>query len=89
MVEGGAATALSFLRAGVVDRAIIVQASVQFEEPLDSHINADVMEKEGGLKLLGTSDDGDGDMFGGDSLQYWVRGDGNERWPNDALTEWP
>lgn len=97
MVEGGGATALSFLRAGVVDRAIIVKASVQFEEPLDSHISADVMEKEGGLTLVGTSDDGDdgdgdGDMlFGGDSLQYWVRGDGDGRWPssNDVLTDWP
>ena len=97
MVEGGGATALSFLRAGVVDRAIIVKASVQFEEPLDSHISADVMEKEGGLTLAGTSDDGDdgdgdGDnLFGGDSLQYWVRGDGDGRWPssNDVLTDWP
>lgn len=97
MVEGGGATALSFLRAGVVDRAIIVKASVQFEEPLDSHISADVMEKEGGLTLVGTSDDGDdgdgdGDnLFGGDSLQYWVRGDGDGRWPssNDVLTDWP
>ena len=97
MVEGGGATALSFLRAGVVDRAIIVKASVRFDEPLDSHISADVMEKEGGLTLVGTSDDGDdgdgdGDnLFGGDSLQYWVRGDGDGRWPssNDFLTEWP
>ena len=97
MVEGGGATTLSFLRAGVVDRAIIVKASVQFEEPLDSHISADVMEKEGGLTLVGTSDDGDdgdgdGDMlFGGDSLQYWVREDGDGRWPssNDVLTDWP
>ena len=97
MVEGGGATALSFLRAGAVDRAIIVKASVQFEEPLDCNISADVMEKEGGLTLVGTSDDGDdgdgdGDMlFGGDSLQYWVRGDGDGRWPssNDVLTDWP
>ena len=90
MVEGGAATARSFLRAGVVDRAILVQASVQFEEPLDSNIDAAVLGKEGGLKLLGTSDEGDGDMFGGDSLQYWVRrGDGNEYWPSLNLTNWP
>ena len=90
MVEGGGATTLSFLRAGVVDRAIIVKASVQFEEPLDSHISADVMEMEGGLTLVGTSDDGD-NLFGGDSLQYWVRGDGDGRWPssNDVLTDWP
>ena len=88
MVEGGAATALSFLRAGVVDRAIIVKASVQFQEPLDSNINENVLEKDGGLKQLGTSDD-QGDMFGGDSLMYWVRDDGKEKWPADNLAEWP
>ena len=88
MVEGGAATALSFLRAGVVDRAIIVKASLQFQEPLDSNINENVLEKDGGLKQLGTSDD-QGDMFGGDSLMYWVRDDGKEKWPADNVTEWP
>ena len=88
MVEGGAATALSFLRAGVVDRAIIVKASVQFQEPLDSKINENILEHDGGLKMLGTSDD-KGDMFGGDSLMYWVRDGRKEMWPADNLTEWP
>eukprot|EP00563_Minutocellus_polymorphus_P002103 CAMPEP_0181041672 /NCGR_PEP_ID=MMETSP1070-20121207/11723_1 /TAXON_ID=265543 /ORGANISM="Minutocellus polymorphus, Strain NH13" /LENGTH=397 /DNA_ID=CAMNT_0023119797 /DNA_START=8 /DNA_END=1201 /DNA_ORIENTATION=- len=89
MVEGGAATALSFLRAGVVDRAIIVKASVQFQEPLDSNIDEGVLTKEGGLQMLGTSDDGDSDKFGGDCLQYWVRGDGDEGWPAEVLADWP
>ena len=42
--------------------------------------------------LMDVDGDGDGDnLFGGDSLQYWVRGDGDGRWPssNDVLTEWP
>ena len=88
MVEGGAATALSFLRAGMVDRAIIVKASVRFQEPLDSKINKNVLEQDGGLKLLGTSAD-KGDMFGGDVHQYWVRDYGQEGWPSDVLTGWP
>jgi len=88
MVEGGAATALSFLRAGVVDRAIIVKASVQFQEPLDSNINESVLEQDGGLNMLGTSND-QGDIFGGDCVVYWVRGDEKEKWPADELTEWP
>jgi riboflavin biosynthesis pyrimidine reductase len=89
MVEGGAATALSFLRAGVVDRAVIVKASVQFQEPLDSNINAEVLERVGGLKMLGTSDE-KGDMFGGDCLQYWLARDAREvDWPTAVLTDWP
>ena len=89
MVEGGAATALSFLRAGVVDRAIIVKASVQFQEPLDSNINENVLEKEGKLKQLDTSNGKGNNIFGGDSLMYWVRDGGKEKWPNEKLTEWP
>ena len=89
MVEGGAATALSFLRAGVVDRAIIVKASVQFQEPLDSSINENVLEKEGKLKQLDTSNGKGNNIFGGDSLMYWVRDGGKEKWPTEKLTEWP
>ena len=61
---------------------------MQFQEPLDSNINENVLEKDGGLKQLGTSDDR-GDMFGGDCLMYWVRDDGKEKWPADNVTEWP
>jgi hypothetical protein len=98
MVEGGAATALSFLRARVVDRAIIVKASVQFQEPLDSGINRDVLERGGGLIRLGTSagagdggaKNGDGHssegLFGGDCIEYYSLGG---TWPTNALTDWP
>mmetsp|Transcript_8854 Transcript_8854/g.12603 ORF Transcript_8854/g.12603 Transcript_8854/m.12603 type:complete len:365 (-) Transcript_8854:139-1233(-) len=80
MVEGGPATALSFLNENTVDRAIVVKAPVTFDNPVPSNIDHDLM-KNSGLTLLGT------DMFGDDEIEYWVKH--GETWPTSQFKDWP
>lgn len=81
MVEGGPLTALSFLKEGIVDRAIIVQSPVVFKEPIPSHFNTATMTKAG-LEKLGSFD------CGGDTIECWsLMG---IKWPSgDDLSSWP
>jgi riboflavin-specific deaminase-like protein len=82
MVEGGPATAQAFLRAGTVDRCILVRAStVRFVEPLASGITETDLQ-QAGLQKLGTSVSG-----GVDQLEYWSRPD--LTWPTPELANWP
>eukprot|EP00986_Skeletonema_menzelii_P003445 scaffold1049_cov152-Skeletonema_menzelii.AAC.16 len=81
MVEGGPATARAFLHDGVVDRAILVRAPVQFQMPVRALMDEDTM-KTAGLNMIGTTE------MGGDVVEYWTR-EGLE-WPNpDNLSSWP
>mmetsp|Transcript_8244 Transcript_8244/g.16752 ORF Transcript_8244/g.16752 Transcript_8244/m.16752 type:complete len:301 (-) Transcript_8244:117-1019(-) len=81
MVEGGPATARAFLHSGVVDRAILVRAPVEFQEPVPAQMDEDTM-KTAGLNMIGTTE------MGGDVVEYWTR-EGLE-WPNpDDLSSWP
>ena len=87
MVEGGPTTANSFLREGMVDRAIIVRAPISFHEPLlwepwSSSFASSPLEAAG-LVLLGT------EMSGADTIEYWSRPD--KDWPSnpDSLSSWP
>ena len=81
MVEGGPATAHSFLQAGLVDRVILVKAKeITFREPVPSGINAKTLEAAN-LTCLGSFDEE------GDTTECWVRlGDA---WPTPELTSWP
>lgn len=81
MVEGGPATARTFLHAGVVDRAILVRAPVEFQIPVPARMDEDTM-KANGLNFIGKTE------MGGDVVEYWTR-EGLE-WPNpENLSSWP
>ena len=82
MVEGGPATARAFLHAGVVDRAILVRAPVEFQIPVKSRMD-DATIKTAGLNMIGKTE------MGGDEVEYWTR-EGLE-WPNpdNNLSSWP
>ena len=80
MVEGGVATAKSFLQAGVVDRAIVVTAPIKFQQPLLSNMNDEILQTSG-LNLVASS------MQGVDEVEYWSRP--NLQWPADPPCAWP
>jgi riboflavin-specific deaminase-like protein len=82
MVEGGPAVARAFLREGLVDRAILVQAlQVEFEDPYPSGMMTETLS-ENGLDFLGDVPGGDGDV-----LQCWSRSE--LPWPTEELQDWP
>lgn len=67
MVEGGPRTALYFLAAGLVDRAIVVRAPVAFaDDPVPSGITAET------LRSAGLAFDSRRDV-GGDDTHVWTR----------------
>ena len=80
MVEGGPATAKSFLDDGLVDRAIFVYAPIEFKEPAPSGLFKSSFE-DAGLELLGEG------ALGSDRVEYWSRPCLN--WPTSELSEWP
>ena len=80
MVEGGPATARSFLEARAVDRAILVRAPIEFEIPVPAEMDENTL-KRAGLQLIGTTTMGD------DTVEYYTK-DG-EPWPSDELSLWP
>ena len=80
MVEGGVATAKSFLQAGTVDRAIVVTAPIKFQQPLLSNMNDEILQTSG-LNLVASS------MQGVDEVEYWSRP--NLQWPADPPCAWP
>ncbi|KAL7509977.1 hypothetical protein ACHAXN_009294 [Cyclotella atomus] len=80
MVEGGPSTAIQFLDAKLVDRAILIRASVQFKRPIPAGFNEDQL-KEAGLTMIGTAN------MGGDTVEYWVRE--KMEWPTTDLSSWP
>ena len=81
MVEGGPATAMSFLLAGMIDRAIVVRAtSVTFENPVPSGLSDEVL-LECGLEKLGQYD------LDVDVVECWSRP--GLPWPVDGLERWP
>lgn len=87
MVEGGPATANSFLREGMVDRAIIVRAPILFHEPLlwepwSKSLASSPLEAAG-LVRVGAK------MSGVDTIEYWSRP--GKGWPSDPepLSSWP
>ena len=81
MVEGGPATARAFLEAGVVDRAIIVKAPVEFQEPVPAKMDENSL-KDVGLNKIDTA------MMDGDSIEYWTRE--GLPWPrSNDVPMWP
>jgi riboflavin biosynthesis pyrimidine reductase len=66
MVEGGPATAISFLNEKLVDRAIIVRSPVTFIEPVPSGMTNEMLINAG-LVLLNKEQCGD------DIIEYWSK----------------
>ena len=83
MVEGGPATAISFLKKRLVDRAIIVKAPVAFGKPVPSKMSKRLMVNAG-LECIGHYKNA-----GGDEIECWVRS--GDDWPSEdgKLTSWP
>ena len=80
MVEGGPATALGFLDARVVDRAILVRAPIIFDIPVPAEIDESTLARAG-LELIGTT------KLGGDTIEYWTLN--GSPWPNLNFHLWP
>jgi riboflavin biosynthesis pyrimidine reductase len=80
MVEGGPATASAFLKAGVVDRALLVRAPIKFEKPMPAMMDESTLEAAG-LHMIGTA------VVGGDKIEYWTRH--GLDWPNQQIQMWP
>ena len=80
MVEGGPITAQSFLRAMLVDRAIVVKAPVRFRKPLQSGITSNLLQ-DAGLVLLGTYE------LDSDVVECWSRP--HLEWPSKDIESWP
>lgn len=82
MVEGGPAVARAFLKKGLVDRAILVQAmEVEFQDPYPSGMTNDML-LDNGLDYFGQVEGGDGDV-----LHCWSRS--KLSWPREDLKNWP
>lgn len=80
MVEGGPATACAFIKSGAVDRAILVKAPIEFNEPIPAMMNESTLALAG-LQMIGTAE------LGGDRIEYWTRH--GLDWPNQQLHMWP
>jgi len=80
MVEGGPATAIQFLNAQLVDRAIIIRAPVTFIEPVLSGMTDESLVNAG-LELIEKR------ICGDDVVEYWVK-EGMD-WPTDDVEDWP
>ena len=82
MVEGGPATAIQFLKEGVVDRAMMFRAPMRFVDPVTSGMSNDTLE-QAGLVLLKSMPCGE------DVVEYWTRN--GEDWPGNMCIEdgWP
>ena len=81
MVEGGPATALSFLKACLIDRVILVRAtSVTFARPVPSGLGDEVFEGCG-LERVG------GYELDVDLVECWSKG--GLPWPSKEAESWP
>lgn len=80
MVEGGPNTAISFLKDGTVDRAILVYAPISFKDPLLSNMSTTTFQ-EAGLEQIGTY------TLGVDSVKCYSRPD--IPWPSTEASSWP
>jgi riboflavin biosynthesis pyrimidine reductase len=80
MVEGGPVTAMNFLQSGIVDRAIIVRAPIEFQQPVQSGMSEGTLQAAG-LELVGSR------ASGVDTIDYWVRP--GESWPSGSIHDWP
>ena len=80
MVEGGANTALQFLKDATVDRAIMVYAPILFKDPLLSNISSMILG-EAGLEQIGIYE------LGVDSVKCFSRGEA--QWPSKDISSWP
>ena len=80
MVEGGPRTAQLFLQSNLVDRCILVQAPIQFNDPVLSNITPSLLQSAN-LVQLGCI------QSSNDIIECWSRP--NLPWPTIDLRHWP
>ena len=77
MIEGGPKTITHFVKNNKIDRAIIVNSNIEFEEPIPSGINKEILHELGLIKLHEN-------VVEGDQIEYWSKKE--IEWPQ---VEWP
>jgi riboflavin-specific deaminase-like protein len=80
MVEGGPKTAEAFLQAQSIDRCLLVQAPIQFHDPVPSGISRAVLEAAS-LRFLGSI------PSGRDVIECYSKS--ALQWPSPDLHSWP
>ena len=80
MVEGGPRTAHAFLQACFIDRCLLVQAPIRFQDPIPSGITRYILEAAS-LHYLGSV------PSGVDTIEYYSRP--SLPWPSPDLHCWP
>eukprot|EP00752_Nemacystus_decipiens_P018251 g16377.t3 len=80
LVEGGPGVARGFLSEGLVDRAIIVHAPMEFSRPVPSGISTDTLQRAG-LEVVGCT------RWGNDAVECWTRP--GLSWPGGTVGSWP
>ena len=83
MVEGGPATARSYLAERLVDRTIIIEAPMEFDQsPVPSYMDRDMLVEAGLVEIARHK------LWGPDSTSLWARE--GLRWPGKGSPEeWP
>ena len=77
MLEGGPQTVEHFIKSRNIDRAIIVNSNIEFEDPIPSGISTELLINLGLIKLEEKTIDGD-------LVEYWSKE--NLPWP---YLDWP
>ncbi|CAM9629334.1 unnamed protein product [Scytosiphon promiscuus] len=80
LVEGGPSVAKAFLAEGLVDRAVIIRAPMEFSLPVPSHLTSDSLQRAG-LELVGST------KWGEDEAECWTRP--GFSWPGGGAGGWP
>ena len=77
MIEGGPKTVEHFIKSRNIDRAIIVNSNIEFEDPISSGISTELLINLGLIKL-------EEKTIEGDLVEYWSKD--NLPWP---YLDWP
>ncbi|CAM9729610.1 unnamed protein product [Hapterophycus canaliculatus] len=80
LVEGGPSVANGFLEEGLVDRAVIIRAPMEFSRPVPSHVTTETLQRAG-LELVGSK------KWGRDEAECWTRP--GLSWPARGTDSWP
>ncbi|CAM9877139.1 unnamed protein product, partial [Laminaria digitata] len=80
LVEGGPSVARGFLSEGLVDRAVIILAPVEFPRPVPSGMTNRTLQMAG-LELIGCR------QWGDDEVECWTRP--GLDWPGGGVDCWP
>lgn len=80
MVEGGPSTARLFLQSNLIDRFVLVQAPIRFDDPILANITPSALQSANLIKLGAI-------QSGQDIIECWSRPEWP--WPESDLHDWP